>query len=154
MKDKEMETRADNFSDERIIQNFEKNPCALFYFTFPDWNNDAEKEEYNKWKKKSQDDFKDELKGAQQMEKMMKKSNRAELGLGRIALYLMYQYGRPYGETAKVAGYSDEAIRGYVQDFIEGYCEGAIDGSYLPKKYFSSEMLMEIKAKYAEKPKL
>jgi hypothetical protein len=154
MKDKEMETRADNFSDERIIQNFEKNPCALFYFTFPDWNNDAEKAEYNKWKTASQNDFKEELKGAQQMEKMMKKTNRAEIGIGRIALHFKDRWNISYGEIGKICGYSDEAVRGYVELFEEGVVEGGIDVSTLPKKYFDDVVLQRIKDKHLIKPSL
>ena len=154
MKEQESSTRADNFSDERILQNFEKNPCALFYFTFPDWASKEEKEEYMKWKGKSQQDFRNELTKAQKSDELLKKTNRAELGLGRIAAYFDYKYQIPCGEIGKISGYSDEAIRGYKDNFYEGVGEGAIDESYLPKKYFSPEFLMDIKAKYAEKAKL
>jgi hypothetical protein len=133
----EIAMRADQFSDERILKNFEANPCSLFYFTFPDWSSKEEKEEYTAWKGKSQQDLDDEFDKWDKLQQRKLVANlQTEQGIARVAAFLNWQYGISYVDIGILCGYSEVSIRKFTDLFIDDIFTGNVEVEALPKKYF------------------
>lgn len=142
---------ASQASMERILQNFDANPAALFYFTFPDWETAEAKEEYLKWKTKSQADLIKLFEEKASLEDRMKKSSRAEIALGRLCEYLMWKHDTTYDELGKLTGYSKDKIRLSINSYVElfGSNEDYINSH--SKAYFPEDYAHYVLNQYKEK---
>ena len=139
MKEKEMNMRADEQSDDRILSNYDANPCSMFFFTFDDWKKE-DKEEYMQYKEKSHMEFEKEFAKWEKLNELMNTvGGKAEIGMARIAAYLLSEYRIPYEEVAILSGYSETKIRESMDSFIQAVHEETIEKSALPKKYFNEK---------------
>ena len=153
MQEKEMNMRSDEMFGDRILKNFDENPCALFYFSFPDWGPE-EKTEYLKFKEESQRQLASESKKWRKTQQIFENQSRSEIGLARISAYLYWKYSIPYREIGVLSGFSDEKIRETVNQFMEKVEEGLFNEENLPKKYFDQDFYLYVKNTMAQKPGL
>lgn len=154
MKEKELSTKADQMSDERIIQNFDANPCALFYFSFPDWDSPEEKAEYLTYKEASQADLSREFDKWEKMQTLLQNTTRAEIGIARVASYLNFRYQLPLSELGTLAGYSEDKMRQMTESFYQAIEDQLIDIESLPKKYYTPEFIEHVRLYLENKPKV
>ncbi len=148
MREIELSTRADQFSDERILKNFDANPCALFYFTFSDWETPEQKQEYVAQKEASQKNLLEEFDRWEKLNKQESSNTRAENGIARIAAFLNWKYQIPTSEIGRLAGYSQQSIDRFLKTFGFSIAEGSIQKDDLPKKYFDDAFFEWIKQRY------
>ena len=141
-------------SDERILQNFDANPCALFYFTFPDWDTPEEKAEYLSHKEQSQQDLAKEFDKWEKMQSLLQNTTRAELAIARVASYLNFRYQLPLNELGALAGYSEDKMRQMADTFYQAIADQLVDVESLPKKYFTPDFLQFVKQYLDNKPKV
>jgi hypothetical protein len=141
MKEVELTTRADGFSDERILKNFDANPCALFYFTFPDWDGEAQKAEYMKHKTVSQADLLDEFSKWEKLNERDKKIPKSTQALARVITYLNFKYEIPFKELATLAGTAPDYMSDLQKKFISDVVSTDALRELLPRKYFGDDFL-------------
>jgi hypothetical protein len=154
MKEKEMAMRADEQSDERILANYDANPCSLFFFTFKDWA-EEEKIEYMKHKEQSHIQFEKEFSKWEKLNEFMTSvGGRAEIGIARIAAYMLSEYSIPYQEVAVLSGYSETKIRESLDSFIQAVHDETIEKSSLPKKYYDEKFYQFVEDRINTKAKI
>ena len=134
MKEVELSIRADQFSDERVLKSFDANPCALFYFTFPDWESEEAHKEYLIQKEESQKDLAAEF---DEYEKAKKEKNLMKMATMRLLGYLYWRYtlNISFMELGQLCGYSGEQVRQMIIEFYGDIYKGEITKSSLPPKF-------------------
>ena len=159
MREAEMNIKSHEMTDEKVLSVFDKNPCALFYFTFPDWNTEEEKNEYLKYKEQSQKDLREEFgkwKIAKE-EKTKEKTNapmiRRKTSIGRIVSYLNWKYDIPFRELSALAGLEESELVDDRDLFFKRVCNGDIEPNKLPEYFFNKEFLAVVRSTYVEKEK-
>ncbi len=150
MRDSEMSIKSNQVSDENVLGCFDKNPCALFYFTFPDLPED-EKKEYEEQKKKSQMDLRAEFEVWEKMKESLDKQDRGKMAIGRITAYLRWQNGMKYEDMAKYSGYSKQYHIDAENYFVDEVCTKEEIFNILPRTHFIPEFVERIQAHYREK---
>jgi hypothetical protein len=134
MKETELSMRADQFSDERILKSFDANPCALFYFTFPDWESEEVHKDYLTHKEESQKDLAAEF---DEYEKAKKMTNVAKMANMRLLGYLYWKYtlNISFQELGALCGLSGEGVRQLVIEFYDKVYKGEINSATLPARF-------------------
>jgi hypothetical protein len=146
MKDAETASRADAMTDAHVLKNFEKNPCALFYFTFPNWDTPEDEAEYMKWKELSDKEFGEEFEQWEKFDAEKKKPQlrKARHGIARFAEALNRNYNISFAESGVLAGYGKQAIELMCEDFESAVLSGEYE-NLLPGAYFPEEVVAKIK---------
>jgi hypothetical protein len=147
MEEKELAARADGLTDERILQNFDANPCAIAYFRFPDWDTKEQKDEYEKWKTKSQQDLRNEH--TEWVKELSKKKElqRKEFALARIALVLMHRGMFAADEIARISGYKPTSIYRILDGFNGFVASNEEYANQLPPIYFTPDLIDLVREK-------
>lgn len=151
MYEKEITMKADGQNTlERVLQNFDANPAALFYFKFPDWEA-GEKQEYLKYKEESQRKFRELFERDEKLKEKLMKSSRSEFALGRICTYLLWKHNTSYSELGKVCGYSDEKIREVCNKYVELFATEEEYAASHPASHFGKDYMLYVMNVYNNK---
>lgn len=150
-KEKTMTAGSQN-NTERVLQNFDANPCALFYFKFPDWS-PSDKEEYTKHKDESQRAFRTLFEKEEKLKEKLEKSARSDIALGRLCTYLLWKHSSSYNELAKLTGYSDDKIRESADRYVELYATSEDYAAAHSSTHFGKEFMLYVMNTYNGKNK-
>jgi len=150
MEEKELSARTDELTDDRILQNFDENPCAVAYFTFPDWETKEQKDEYISWKTKSQQDLRKEFDVWEKQSAEKKVLVRKEIALARMALVCSSRGIFSVDEVARIAGYKPNWIYTIMKNLNWLIATSEDFSNALPKQYFDEELIEFCKVKASE----
>lgn len=146
MKESELALKSEDIiNKDRLLKNFDKNPTALFYFTFNDWDSEEEKAEYLTYKEKSQQDLYDEFANFEKFANTTKDKS-VQLNLGRIVSYFNFKYQISLNELSTLTGATEDKLREYRDLFIEQLTTNEEYATSLPPKYFNDEFKASAKA--------
>jgi hypothetical protein len=148
MRKVEEKAKAVEVGDEYVLKRFDANPCAMFYFNFPDWEPSV-KDEYLKHKDASQIDLLAEIEkfGIAQGNPKTMYLQKAQAGLARIGSYFNLKWDIPTRDISALAGYSDSTFNKFITEFEDSVSSGEIPAEELPNKFFPPEYVEILKAR-------
>ena len=146
VKDHELGLRSGSVPDEAILKIYDKNPCAQFFFDFPDWDTPEQKEEYETHKKSSQQDLREEFEKWDKLNEdvkdggvVTKRAKRQKLAIGRFCAYLNWKYKISFKQLSILTGMSNRFINNMRDDIVRDIGNGTITEADLPPNYFPKE---------------